>query len=93
MRSDFHSGKTSAARGKTPVISTSGARCGCNMISAIFPRGTMRFMLVEGNVTVAVLLEFLKRLMHNWTRNILLIVDGHPVHKSAAVSNFGFYRR
>ena len=45
-------------------------------------------MLVEGNVTVAVLLEFLKRLMHNWTRNILLIVDGHPVHKSAAVSNF-----
>ena len=53
----------------------------------------MRFMLVEGNVTVAVLLEFLKRLMHNWTRNILLIVDGHPVHKSAAVSNFGFYRR
>ena len=58
------------------------------MISAISPRGAMRFMLVEGNVTVAFFLDFLKRLMHNWTRNIFLIVDGHPVHKSTVVSKF-----
>ena len=88
MRSDFHSGKTWAVRGKTPIISTTGARFGCNMISAISPRGAMRFMLVEGNVTVAFFLDFLKRLMYNWTRNIFLIVDGHPVHKSTAVSKF-----
>jgi len=37
MRSDFHSGKTWAVRGKTPIISTTGARFGCNMISAISP--------------------------------------------------------
>jgi len=52
MRSDFHSGKHGSSSVNT-IISTTGARFGCNMISAISPRGTMRFMLVEGNVTVA----------------------------------------
>ena len=37
VRSDFHSGKTWAVRGRTPIVSTTGARFGCNMISAISP--------------------------------------------------------
>ena len=48
----------------------------------------MRFMLVEGKVTAAVFVDFLERLMHNWPHPVFLIVDGHPVHKSAAVSRF-----
>ena len=48
----------------------------------------MRFMRVEGKVTGDVFVNFLKRLIHNWPRPIFLIVDGHPVHKSAAVSRF-----
>ena len=39
LRSDFHSGRTWALRGQTPVVSTTGARFGCKMISAISPRG------------------------------------------------------
>ena len=88
VRSDFHSGKTWAVRGKTPIVSTTGARFGCNMISAISPRGAMRFMLVEGKVTGDVFVDFLKRLIHNWPRTVFLIVDGHPIHKSATVSRF-----
>jgi transposase len=88
VRSDFHSGKTWAVRGKTPIVATTGARFGCNMISAISPRGTMRFMLTEGKLTADVFIAFLKRLIHNWPRSIFLIVDGHPVHKSVAVSKF-----
>ena len=88
VRSDFHSGKTWAVRGKTPIVSTTGARFGCNMISAVSPRGAMRFMLVEGKVTGDVFVDFLKRLIHNWPRTVFLIVDGHPVHKSATVSRF-----
>jgi len=88
VRSDFHSGKTWAVRGKTPIVATTGARFGCNMISAVSPRGALRFMLVEGRVTGGVFIEFLKRLIHNWTRAVFLIVDGHPVHKSAAVLRF-----
>ena len=81
VRSDFHSGKTWAVRGKTPIVSSTGARFGCNMLSAISPRGAMRFMLVEGKFTAVVFVEFLKRLIHNWPRHVFLIVDGHPVHK------------
>ncbi len=88
IRSDFHSGKTWAVRGKTPVVSTTGARFGCNMISAISARGTMRFMLTEDRITGEVFVDFLKRLIHNWPRPVFLIIDGHPVHKSAAVSRF-----
>ncbi len=88
VRSDFHSGRTWAARGKTPVVATTGARFGCNMISAVSSRGAMRFMLVEGRLTSDVFISFLKRLLHNWPRPVFLIVDGHPVHKSAAVSRF-----
>ena len=88
VRSDFHSGKTWATRGKTPVVGTTGARFGCNMISAISPKGAMRFMLVKDKINADVFVDFLKRLMHNWPRSIFLIVDGHPVHKSVAVSKF-----
>jgi transposase len=88
VRSDFHSGKTWAARGKTPIVGTTGARFGCNMISVISPKGAMRFMLIKGRVTAGVFVDFLKRLMHNWPRSVFLIIDGHPVHRSAAVSKF-----
>ena len=88
VRSDFHSGRTWATRGKTPVVTTTGARFGCNMISAVSPRGDMRFMLVEGKVTSDVFVAFLKRLMHNQSCPVFLIVDGHPVHKSVTVSRF-----
>ena len=88
VRSDFHSGKTWAVRGKTPVVSTTGARFSCNMISAVSPNGAMRFMLVKGRVTAGVFVDFLKRLIHNWPRSVFLIIDGHPVHRSVAVSKF-----
>lgn len=88
VRSDFHAGKTWAVRGQTPVVSTTGARFGCNMISAISPRGSMRFMIIEGKFTTDVFIDFLKRLIHNYPRPVFLIVDGHPVHKAAVVLRF-----
>jgi transposase len=88
VRSDFHSGKTWALRGKTPIVSATGARFGCNMLSAVSPKGAMRFMLVNGRITASVFVDFLKRLIHNWPRSIFLIIDGHPVHKSIVVSKF-----
>lgn len=88
VRSDFHAGRTWAVRGKTPIVATTGARFGCNMISAISPRGAMRFMLIPGKLNAGVFVDFLKRLMHNWPRPVFLIVDGHPVHTSRAVAKF-----
>lgn len=88
VRSDCHSGRTWAVRGETPIVSTTGARFGCNIISAVTRRGVMRFMLIPGKLSAEVFVDFLKRLIHNWPHAVFLIVDGHPVHRSVAVSKF-----
>lgn len=85
VRSDFHSGTTWAPKGKTPVVKVTGQRFSLNMISAISPRGELRFMVVRGGVGAGVFIEFLKRLVHGRRRPIFLIVDGHPSHRSRKV--------
>ena len=88
MRSDFHSGTTWAPRGKTPIVEASGQRYGMNMISAISPRGDMRFMTVEGRMNAGKFIEFLKRLLRNAKRPVFLIVDNHPSHRARKVFEF-----
>jgi transposase len=88
IRSDYHSGTTWGIRGKTPIVSSTGARFSLNLISAVSPKGQMRFMVVKGRVGAAVFITFLKRLMYNATRPIFLIVDGHPVHKAKMVKEY-----
>lgn len=85
VRSDFHSGKTWALKGQTPIIESTGARFGLNMIAGITPRGQMHFMIVHGTVRGEQVCEFLKRLMHNHQQKVFLIWDGHPTHKSKMV--------
>jgi transposase len=84
IRSDYHAGTTWAQRGKTPVVPSTGQRFGCNMLSAISPSGSLRFMVTEHRVTSAVFCEFLDRLMTGETGHVLLIVDGHPAHRAKA---------
>ena len=88
VRSDYHSGTTWAPIGKTPIVKTTGSRYKVNLISAISPKGAMRFMATEGNVTATVFMEFLKRLLYKANRPIFLIVDNHSVHRSQAVREF-----
>jgi hypothetical protein len=85
VRSDYHSGTTWAKRGKTPIVSTTGARFGLNLISAISPQGQMRFMITKGRVGAKVFIDFLIRLIHNAKRPIFLVVDGHPAHRAKKV--------
>lgn len=87
IRSDFHSGKTWAPVGKTPVIDATGARFGLNMIAAISTLGHMRFMVVKGSVDSERICEFLNRLMHNAENPIFLIWDEHPTHRSRSVKD------
>jgi transposase len=88
VRSDFHSGTTWGRRGRTPVVSSTGARFGANLISAISAQGQLRFMLTKGRVTAAVFIEFLKRLLINASAPIFVIVDGHPTHRAKSVAHF-----
>jgi transposase len=88
IRSDYHSGTTWAPKGNTPVVRTTGARFGFNMISAVSPKGMLRFMVVEGTVGADQFIEFIKRLVHGTKKRIFLIVDGHPTHKAKKVRSF-----
>jgi transposase len=88
VKSTSHGGTTWAPRGETPIIRTTGARFGINILSAVSNRGDFRFMLHEGSVTTIVFIEFLKRMIYNSEKPIYLIVDGHPTHKSKAVKTY-----
>jgi transposase len=88
VRSDHHAGTTWAIQGKTPIVSSTGARFGLNMISAVSAQGEFRFMVIRGRVGATRFIEFIKRLVHGSDRKIFLIVDGHPSHKARKVTNF-----
>jgi transposase len=88
VRSDHHAGTTWAKKGMTPVVSSTGARFGLNMISAVSAQGEFRFMVIKGRVGATQFIEFIKRLLHGAQRMIFLIVDGHPAHKAKCVTRF-----
>jgi len=88
IRSDYHAGTTWAPRGQTPIVSTTGARFGLNLVSAVSPRGELRFMVTKGRVGARVFIEFLRRLLHDVPGVLFVIVDGHPAHKAKAVTRF-----
>jgi transposase len=85
LRSDHQSGTSYSPRGRTPVIPGTGRRFSCNMISTVTNRGTLAFMVFTERFTAPVMITFLKRLTRHAGRKVFLIVDGHPVHKSAKV--------
>lgn len=88
LRSDHVTGSSYAPVGQTPIVRATGQRFGCNMISAITNRGALAFMVFQGKFQAPVFLEFLKRLLKQVKGKLYLIVDGHPVHKSAAAKRF-----
>ena len=88
VRSDHHAGTTWAVKGKTPVVRSTGARFGLNIISAVSAQGELQFMTVHGRIAAAQFIAFIKRLIHGTDRMIFLIMDGHPIHKAKCVIRF-----
>ncbi|MDZ7788587.1 MAG: IS630 family transposase [Halofilum sp. (in: g-proteobacteria)] len=88
IRSDFHAGTTWAPKGQTPVVEATGQRFGMNLVSAVSPRGDMRFMAIEGRMNAGKFIDFLKRLIHDAERPAFVIVDGHPSHRARKVREF-----
>jgi transposase len=88
VRSDYHSGTTWAPRGQTPIVPSTGARFSLNLISAVSPRGEMRFMTINGRMNADKFIEFLQRLIKGAKHPVFLIVDGHPTHRAVKVKKF-----
>jgi transposase len=78
-------GRSYAPRGQTPVVRRSAKRITRSMIAAVSNRGLMRFMLHEGALNADLFLAFLRRLVRDAGRKVILIVDNLKVHKAGKV--------
>jgi transposase len=88
VRSDAHAGTTWGIRGRTPVVSSTGARFGLNLISAVSRQGGFGFWGGGGRVNAKAFIAFLRRLLVGARRAVFLIVDSHPAHKAAETRRF-----
>ncbi len=88
LRTDHHAGTTWGPVGQTPVVVKTGERKSINMVSAISPRGELRFRVQEGRMNADRFIDFLKALLDSVPGKIFLIVDGHPVHRANKVRKF-----
>jgi transposase len=88
VRSDHHAGTSWAPVGKTPVVTSTGARFSLNLMSAVSPKGFVRFRILPARLTAPVFIDFCRRLVHDVGRPVFLVVDSHPVHRSHAVARY-----
>ena len=88
VRTDHHAGTTWAPVGQTPVVTKTGERKAIKMVSAISPKGELRFQVHEGRMNGGRFIEFLKALLRSVPGKIFLIVDGSSVHKAKKVREF-----
>jgi len=78
-------GRSYAPKGRTPVVVRTAKRITRSMISAVSNRGLMRFMLYEGALNADLFIAFLRRLIRDAGRKVILIVDDLKVHKAGKV--------
>ena len=88
VRSDDPLQRTWGEKGKTPVVKTSGQRQSINAISALSNTGGFWYHVYQGKFTAEKCIECFKHFLKNRKRPVILIVDGHPVHKSKKVMEY-----
>jgi transposase len=89
VRTDFQAGTTWAPAGATPVVVASGKRDSITMVSAVSPRGELRFRLHEGSFRAADFINFCKQLMRDLPGMVIfLIADRGPVHTARETKEF-----
>lgn len=88
VRTDFHAGTTWAPIRQTPVVKATGDRDTLMMVSAVSPRGLLRFRLHEGSFKARHFVEFCKQLLDDIDGKIFLVVDRSPVHTAKKTRDF-----
>lgn len=88
IRSDDPLQRTWGEKGKTPVVKTSGQRQSINAISALSNKGGFWYHVYNGKFTADKCVECFQRFLKNRKSSVILIVDGHPVHKSKKVMKY-----
>ena len=85
LRTDSQHGRGYAPAGKTPVIRLNAKRESTNMISAINNQGKVRFQIYDGTMNADRLIGFMKRLIKDAKRKVILILDNLKVHHAKVV--------
>lgn len=80
---------TWAPKGKQPKVRTAGQRKGYKVFGAIeYWSGKFYYQAIEEKFSSETYIEFLQMILSNTKKKIILVQDGAPYHKSAAVSDF-----
>src|SRR5919199_2852050 len=79
-------GRSWAPKGETPVVARTAKRIARSMIAAVSNRGLMRFMLYDRALDADRFVDFLRRLVRDAGRKVILIVDNLEVHKAGKVT-------
>ena len=88
IRSDDPLQRTWGEKGKTPVVKTSRHRQSINAISALSNKGGFWYHVYSGKFNADKCIECFKLFLKNRAGPVVLIVDGHPVHKSKKVMKY-----
>jgi transposase len=88
IRSDAPLQRTWGAKGKTPIVKTSGQRQSVNAISAVNANGAFWYNVYTGRLNAGSFMVFLKDFLRSRKRPVFLVVDGHPAHKAKTVAAF-----
>lgn len=81
-------GKTWGLRGETPIVNCTTKRGGYNVLSVVTSKGKMQYCIKEGNINGEIFIEFMKHLIDNRERPLILLVDHASFHQSKAVRDF-----
>ena len=88
VRSDAHRGTTWGKIGQTPVVRESGDRFGLRLISAVSPRGDMKFASFQGAMNGEKFVGFLKKLRRDVGRPLIVIADNAAYHRSLPIREY-----
>lgn len=88
VRSDAHRGTTWGKIGQTPEVEDSGDRFSIRLISAVSPRGDMKFTTFTGWMNAPRFVDFLKKLHADTGRPIIVIADNASYHTSGLVKQY-----
>jgi len=85
---DSYHGRSYAPRGETPAIKVHPRCQRVNLISTVTNQGKVRFMIYKDKMNSQTLIRFMKRLIKDSDRKVLLILDNLRVHHSHMVKDW-----
>jgi transposase len=81
-------GRTWGLRGQTPIVKVSMQRGGYNVLSVVTAEGEMDYSIKDDTINGERYIEFLKELISNRSRPLILLVDHATFHGSKQVRDF-----